>query len=68
MFLKKWIYFNIHNIVKYQPHLYPRSVTTFWDPKNVHFYLRYLKTWFNNNWPDDDSVSRNMSPLYLTIN
>jgi len=35
---------------------------TFWDPQKYALSLDVPQTWFNN-WPDDDSLSRNMSPL-----
>jgi len=44
----------------------PQVKVHIWDHKCA-LSLDVPKTWFNN-WPDDDFLSRNMSPLSLTIN
>ena len=57
------------NAVKYiqyckcQPYLYPRSLTVvnILGSQKCALSLHVPRTWFNN-WPYDDSLSRNMSP------
>ena len=41
---------------------YIKYKCTFWGSQKCGFVLDIPQTWFNN-WPDDDSMSRNMSPL-----
>jgi len=56
---------DIYNIIyiKYQPQLCPRSLTVvnILGSQKCALSLYVPQTWFNN-WPDDDSLSRNMSP------
>jgi hypothetical protein len=55
--------FNIIIIIVQQTRLYPSTLTVvnIWGPQKCALLLDVPKTWFNN-WPDDDSISRNMSP------
>ena len=51
-------------LVPHCSHLYPRFLATvniLGSPKNAHLCLMYIK-YGSSNWPDDDSISRNMSP------
>jgi hypothetical protein len=59
-----WIYFNTYSTVKYQPHLNQRSLTVvnILGSQKCALSLAVPQTLFNN-WPEDDSLSRNMSPL-----
>ena len=56
-------YISIHKIIRCQPHLYPRSLVAvnILGSQKFALLLDVPKTCFNN-WPDDDSMSRNMSP------
>jgi len=53
----------------YQPQLYPLPfvVVNILGSQKCALSLDVPQAWFNN-WPDDDSLSRSMSPLKLTIN
>ena len=49
---------------KYQPQLYqrPLTVVNILGSHKCALSLDVPQIWFNN-WPDDDSLSRNVSPL-----